>query len=223
MKLFPNFKKASQFFADQDKRLSRLIEIVGPMKMDLDPDESVFQSLSRSIIYQQLHGKAAATIHARFIALFPKHEHPLPKEVKAASVELLRTAGLSNAKSLALIDLADKTEKKLIPDRAATHSMTDLEIVEALTSVRGIGPWTAEMFLIFTLGRPDVLPIGDFAVRKAFGAVYKKGVAPTPEQLLKFGEKWRPYRSIASWYMWRALELAEFNPPKPQKPMKKRS
>ena len=217
MKLYPNFKKASEFFAAQDKELAKLIQLVGPMKIDLDPEQTVFQSLCRSIVYQQLHGKAAATIHARFIALFPNHKHPLPQEVKNASVELLRTAGLSKAKSLALIDLADKTENRLIPDRAATHSMTDQEIVEALTSVRGIGPWTAEMFLIFTLGRPDVLPIGDFAVRKAFGAVYKKGTAPTPQQLSKFGERWRPYRSIASWYMWRASELPEYNLPAKKK------
>ena len=217
MKLFPNSKKASEFFAKEDPTLARLIAQVGPMKLDLDPAESVFESLSRSIIYQQLHGKAAATIHSRFVALFPKQVYPLPKQVRNTSVERLRTAGLSNAKSLALIDLADKTERKLLPERAATLDMSDSEIVEVLTSVRGIGPWTAEMFLIFTLARPDVLPIGDFGVRKGFGAVYGKSTPPTPEELSLFGEQWRPYRSIASWYMWRALELPEFNPPKVRK------
>ena len=168
-----------------------------------------FDALAESIAYQQLSGKAAATIFGRVRALYPKRKWLDPEQLLATPDETLRAAGLSRAKTAALKDLAAKTIDGTVPAGRALIRMSDDEIVARLTAVRGIGRWTVEMLLLFDLGRPDVWPIDDYGVRKGFAKTFGRRKLPTPKQLMKFGEKWRPYRSVAAWYFWRALDTAE--------------
>jgi O-6-methylguanine DNA methyltransferase len=191
-----------------DPALARLVDAVGPCRMRIDHAPSTFVALAEAIVYQQLTGRAAATIFARVCALFPRaHEGPTAQQILRASDEKLRGAGLSRAKVLSLRDLARLARAGEIPTLAELHTMDDEEIVARLTQVRGIGRWTVEMLLIFRLGRPDVLPVDDYGVRKGFAITFKKRELPGRKDLEKRGERWRPYRSVASWYLWRALEL----------------
>jgi 3-methyladenine DNA glycosylase/8-oxoguanine DNA glycosylase len=168
-----------------------------------------FDALAESIAYQQLTGKAAATIFGRVRALYPKRKWLDPKQLLATPDEALRAAGLSRAKTAALKDLAAKTIDGTVPSGRALLRMTDDEIITRLTTVRGIGRWTVEMLLLFNLGRPDVWPVDDYGVRKGFAKTFRRRELPTPKQLMKLGEKWRPYRSVAAWYFWRALDAPE--------------
>jgi DNA-3-methyladenine glycosylase II len=168
-----------------------------------------FDALAESIAYQQLSGKAAATIFGRVRALYPKRKWLDPKQLLATPDETLRGAGLSRAKVSALKDLAAKTIDGTVPSGRALIRMSDDEIIARLTTVRGIGRWTVEMLLLFDLGRPDVWPVDDYGVRKGFAKTFRRRKLPTPKQLMKFGEKWRPYRSVAAWYFWRALDQPE--------------
>jgi 3-methyladenine DNA glycosylase/8-oxoguanine DNA glycosylase len=165
-----------------------------------------FDALAESIAYQQLNGKAAAKIFGRVRALYPETKWLNPEKLLATPDEALRAAGLSRAKTAALKDLASKTIDGTVPSGRALIRMTDDEIVARLTAVRGIGRWTVEMLLLFDLGRPDVWPVDDYGVRKGFAKTFGRRKLPTPKQLMKFGEKWRPYRSAAAWYFWRALD-----------------
>jgi DNA-3-methyladenine glycosylase II len=182
--------------------MARLIETVGPFD-PRPPLEDEFSALARSIMYQQLAGKAAAAIHARFLALFDGRL--TPAAVDAAPVERLRSAGLSGSKAASVKDLAAKVLDGTVPlgDEA---SMSDEEIVARLSSVRGIGRWTAEMFLIFQLRRLDVWPVDDYGVRKGYARAYGLSELPSPKQLMALGERFRPHRTIAAWYCWRAVE-----------------
>jgi len=171
------------------------------------PTHSLFQVLVRSIVYQQLTGKAAATILGRVVRLFAPKRFPTPLDLLEVPPEQLRAAGLSTAKTAALKDLAARALDGTVPSLARVRRMEDEEIVERLTAVRGIGRWTVEMLLIFKLGRPDVLPLGDLGVRKGFALTFGKRKLPEPAALGRRAERWRPYRSVASWYLWRALEL----------------
>jgi DNA-3-methyladenine glycosylase II len=168
-----------------------------------------FDALAESIAYQQLSGKAAATIFGRVRALYPKRKWLDPEQLLATPDETLRAAGLSRAKTAALKDLAAKTIDGTVPSGRALIRMTDDEIITRLTTVRGIGRWTVEMLLLFDLGRLDVWPVDDYGVRKGFAKTFGRRKLPTPKQLMKFGEKWRPYRSVAAWYFWRALDAPE--------------
>jgi 3-methyladenine DNA glycosylase/8-oxoguanine DNA glycosylase len=168
-----------------------------------------FDALAESIAYQQLSGKAAATIFGRVRALYPKRKWLDPEQLLATPDETLRAAGLSRAKTAALKDLAAKTIDGTVPAGRALIRMSDDEIITRLTAVRGIGRWTVEMLLLFDLGRPDVWPVDDYGVQKGFAKTFGRRNLPTPKQLMKFGEKWRPYRSVAAWYFWRALDTAE--------------
>ena len=168
-----------------------------------------FDALAESIAYQQLSGKAAATIWGRVRALYPKTKWLDPAKVLATPDEKLRGAGLSRAKTAAIKDLAAKTLDGTVPSGRALARMSDDEIIARLTQVRGIGRWTVEMLLLFDLGRPDVWPVNDYGVQKGFAKTFRKRKLPTPKQLMKHGEKWRPYRSVAAWYFWRALDQPE--------------
>lgn len=201
-------KAAVKHLSKADKRLSGLIKAAGPFRMEIRAIHSPFETLARNIIYQQLNGTAAAAIHGRVLALFGGRRLS-PADILAAADEELRGAGLSRNKLESLRDLAAKTASGTVPPLAKLRRMSDEEIVESLTQVRGIGRWTVEMLLMFGLGRPDVLPVGDYAVRKGFSLVYEMKEMPTPKELTRHGELWRPYRSVASWYMWRALELPQ--------------
>jgi DNA-3-methyladenine glycosylase II len=165
-----------------------------------------FDALAESIAYQQLSGKAAATIFGRVRALYPKRKWLDPEQLLATPDQALRAAGLSRAKTAALKDLAAKTIDGTVPTGRALIRMSDDEIITRLTAVRGIGRWTVEMLLLFDLGRPDVWPVDDYGVRKGFAKTFGRRKLPTPKQLMKLGEKWRPYRSVAAWYFWRALD-----------------
>jgi len=192
----------------QDRRLGKLIQKVGPFTMQLMETADVFQALARSIVYQQLNGRAAATIFGRVQDAMPG-ALLTPENVQGATDEVLRAAGLSANKLRALRDLTEKTLGGHVPALPHLHTMEDDAIVERLTVVRGIGRWTVEMLLIFRLGRPDVLPVDDYGVRKGFARILGKKELPTPKELLAYGEKWRPFRSVASWYLWRAAEAPE--------------
>jgi DNA-3-methyladenine glycosylase II len=168
-----------------------------------------FDALAESIAYQQLSGKAAATIWGRVRALYPRRKYLDPRLVLQTKDKSLRAAGLSRNKIAALKDLAAKTLDGTVPPARALASMTDEEIIARLVTVRGIGRWTVEMLLLFDLGRPDIWPVHDYGVRKGFAKTFGRRKLPTPKQLLKFGEKWRPYRSVAAWYFWRALDKPE--------------
>jgi DNA-3-methyladenine glycosylase II len=204
-----------------DPKLGRLIERAGPFMLRLASSQSPFEALVESIVYQQLHGKAAATIHKRMLESF--HDvcgvgvHPSAQHLLDCPNEQLRTAGLSHNKMLALRDLAARTVDGTVPTLARIRRMSDEEIIEHLTQVRGIGRWTAEMFLMFRLGRPDVLPVSDYGVRKGFALTFQRlkptakvtpGDLPSAEVMQKRARRWAPWRSVASWYMWRACDLA---------------
>jgi len=190
-----------------DPVLARLIDKVGPFGMELQRIPSVFGALAQAIVYQQLTGKAAATIFARLCALFRDTTDGLtPEQILRASDERLRSAGLSRSKVLSLQDLARKAKSGELPTLADVRRLDDESIIEHLTAVRGIGRWTAEMLLIFRLGRPDVLPLDDYGVRKGFGVAFRKKELPSKKDVEKRGERWRPYRSVATWYLWRALD-----------------
>lgn len=180
---------------------------MGPCRLAIAPKQSPYQALLESIVYQQLTGKAAATIYGRVCASFGSRRCPGAEKVADAPEDQLRAAGLSRSKVAAVKDLAERTLAGEIPTRRVAERLSDSELVERLTAVRGIGTWTVEMFLIFTLGRPDVLPLDDYGIRKGFARAYGRDVLPKPKELAALGEKWRPYRTTASWYLWRALEL----------------
>ncbi|MGK3990483.1 methylated-DNA--[protein]-cysteine S-methyltransferase [Sorangium sp. So ce136] len=192
-----------------DPALARLIDAVGPFRMRLDRTSSLFVALAEAIVYQQLTGKAAATIFARVRSLFSRaHEGPTPEQILRASDEKLRAAGLSRAKLLALRDLARRAADGELPTLAEARGMEDEALVERLTQVRGIGRWTVEMLLMFRLGRPDVLPVDDYGIRKGFAIAFEQGDLPARKELEQRGARWRPYRTVASWYLWRAVEQA---------------
>jgi len=194
--------------AQSDKRLAKIIRRAGPLTLKPDRLQDTFQALLRAIIYQQLSGKAAATIHGRAVAAFGDRKKITPQRLLGAKDEEIRAVGMSRAKVAAVKDLAAKTLDGTVPSVAKLRRMSDEEIIERLTSVRGIGVWTVEMLLMFRLGRPDVLPVSDLGVRKGFMLTYGHEEMPKPSALLDHGERWRPYRSVASWYLWRACDLA---------------
>jgi DNA-3-methyladenine glycosylase II len=205
---------------ERDAKLGALIDRVGPFAMRLDPSPSPFESLLEAILYQQLHGKAAATIHRRVREFFGGD--PAPQALIDTPDERLRACGVSGNKIKAMKDLAAKTLDGTVPSHAAIKKMSDADIVERLTEVRGIGPWTVEMLLIFRMGRPDVLPVTDYGVRKGYALTFMKipksrALAaedlPKPDVVFKRGQRWKPFRSVASWYLWRACDFARSTPP----------
>lgn len=189
-----------------DPVMRRLIEDIGPFTLKPRVGRSPFESLARAIAYQQLHDKAAESILKRFIALFPGRRFPRPEELLAVHMRSVRNAGFSRPKILALRDLAAKTLDGTVPTNRMIRQLADEAIIRRLIEVRGIGRWTVEMLLIFQLGRPDVLPVDDFGLRNGFRIAYRRPAMPTPKQLLQYGERWRPYRTTASWYLWRAAD-----------------
>ena len=193
-----------------DAALARVIDAVGPFRLELKTTPSIFGALAEAIVYQQLTARAAATIFARVRALFPRaHAGPTAEQILRVSDEKLRAAGLSRSKLLSLRDLARRATGGEIPTLAEVHRMEDEAIIERLTAVRGVGRWTVEMLLIFRLGRPDVLPADDYGIRKGFAIAFKKRELPARGDLEKRGARWKPYRTVASWYLWRAVELAK--------------
>ena len=199
-----NRARAIRELSKVDPALGKIIAQVGPFKINGDDVRHPVATLARAITGQQLSGRVAQVIYGRLEQLLGKVG---PEQILASDRETLRKVGLSYAKVAALQDLAAKAQAGVVPTAAVLHRLSDDEIVERLTAVRGIGRWTVEMLLMFRLGRPDVLPADDLGIRKGFQKVYRKRELPKPKAILAYGERWRPYRTIASWYLWRSLEL----------------
>ena len=189
-----------------DPTLAALIKRIGPFTLKLTPLTSLFEAILRSIVYQQLHGKAAATIHARVMVVLAPSGGATPTALSKTPDAALRSAGLSRNKLRAIRDLAAQCQAGVVPSRSLARTLTDDELVTRLTSIHGVGPWTVHMLLIFYLGRPDVLPTGDFAIRLGFQKLYKKRQSPSPATISQQARRWQPYRSVASWYLWRSLD-----------------
>jgi DNA-3-methyladenine glycosylase II len=205
------------YLSKKDPVLARLIRDVGAYTFAPQPARSPFEALVRAVAHQQLNGTAAETILRRFIALFPKRTFPHPGDIPKVPDRAIRAAGFSGAKIAAIRDISAKTIHGIIPSSSLIKHLPDDEIIERLTTVRGVGRWTVEMLLIFKLGRMDVLPADDFGVRYGFKAAYKRKEMPAPKELLAFGERWRPYRTIGAWYMWRASDIERKRIAKPKK------
>src|SRR5579862_5199429 len=212
---------ACEHLSRVDRQLARVIVKSGACRLQQETTQSIFAALLEPIIYQQLNGKVAATITSRLKALFPENTQrlrtrrglvagfPSPEQILAASEELLRSAGLSRAKMLAIRDLAAKTLDGTVPTVKQASRMSDEELIERLDSVRGVGRWTVEMLLLFRLGRPDVLAVDDYGVRKGFARMKKLAELPKPKELAAYGLRWSPHRSVASWYLWRAADMKD--------------
>ncbi len=205
-----DLSEAVRHLSQRDEVLRALIADTVPFAIDVADAQSPYQVLLESIAYQSISGKAAATIFGRIKALGADGRPPAPDQMLKIPAGKLRKAGLSGAKVQAMKDLAKKALSGIVPTHDEAVTLSDDELVERLVSVRGIGAWTVEMFLIFRLGRPDVLPIHDLGVKKGWSVAYGKKHMPKPKELLEFGERWRPYRTVASWYMWRAFERAGY-------------
>jgi DNA-3-methyladenine glycosylase II len=203
-----DLRAAIEHLSAKDPQLAKVMEGAEEFCIRSDEGESPYEVLLSAITYQSISGKAAETIFGRIKALGSNGRAPTPEEMLRLRKSTLRKAGLSGAKVIAMKDLARKTLTGVVPSHDEAVKISDEELVERLTAVRGIGVWTVEMFLIFRLGRPDVLPIHDLAVKKGWSVTYGKKHMPKPKELLAFGERWRPYRTVASWYMWRAFERA---------------
>ncbi len=217
-----NVAEAVSALSAADPKLGQLIERVGPFTLRMPGTQSPFEALARSIIYQQLHGKAAAAIHSRMIEGFGLvcgvGVHPAPEHLLECPTEQLRGAGLSRNKILALRDLAAKTLDGTVPTLARIRRMPDQAIIDHLTQVRGIGRWTVEMMLIFRLGRTDVLPVDDYGVRRGFALTFlglkpttkvTPALLPKADVMQRRAKRWTPWSSVASWYLWRACDLAD--------------
>jgi len=199
--------QATAYLARKDPVLKGIIKKAGQLRLERDTKRSIFEALIRAIAHQQLHGRAARRILARFLALFPKSgKFPKPNAVLRIPARKLRAVGFSHAKVKAIRDIASKAEHGLVPSIQKAKLMTDAEVIQALLPLRGVGRWTAEMILIFTLGRLDVLPVDDFAIREGFRIAYKKRTQPKLKALAAYGARWAPWRSIAGLYLWRVAD-----------------
>jgi DNA-3-methyladenine glycosylase II len=192
----------------KDTRFAALIGRVGPPRLDIQRQRSPYEALIRAIAHQQLHGRAAEAILARFSALFPGDGFPEPDAVMATAETALRGCGFSGGKVAAIRDICAKALDGTVPTRRQSHRLTDEALIERLTSIRGVGRWTVEMLLIFTLGRPDVLPVDDFGVREGYRVLHELDVQPKPKELGLIGTAWAPHRSLATWYLYRAADEA---------------
>ena len=199
-----NHRPSVRYLKRVDPVLAQVIEQVGPCRIQLRTDGTHFQALTRAIVFQQLSGKAAGTIFSRFNALFPDNS-PVPEAVLATSDEQLRAVGLSRQKVGYMRDLSLKVTTGDLPLDAVQH-MEDDDLIAHLVQVKGIGRWTAQMFLMFRLGRPDVLPEHDLGIQNAIRKAYRMRKRPTPKQVKRVGAKWSPHSSVASWYLWRSLD-----------------
>ena len=197
-----NIDKGLKHLKKVDEKMGRLI--VEFEKPEFKKDSNYFEALVRAIVYQQLSGKAAATIYKRFKILFPQNKHFTPIMVKERSHEELRSAGLSNQKASYIHNIANAFYTGAVPKDIDT--IGDNEVIECLTTVKGVGPWTAKMFLMFTLNRPDVFPVTDLGIQKGFQLFFQFDVLPSTKKMMEIAEAWRPYRTLASWYLWRLVE-----------------
>ena len=193
----------------KDERFAALIVRIGPPRLDIQRQRSPYEALVRAVAHQQLHGRAAETILGRFSALFPNDAFPAPDAVIATAENSLRGCGFSAGKVAAIRDICAKALDGTVPTRRQSLRLTDAALIERLTSIRGVGRWTVEMLLIFTLGRPDVLPVDDFGVREGYRVLLGLEAQPKPKTLGEIGLAWAPHRSLATWYLYRAADEAK--------------
>jgi len=198
-----NHNIALRHLSHADKRMEKLIDKFGPPNFNLM--NNYYESLVRSIVYQQLSGKAASTIYERFLDLFVFDIYPEPKDILAVSIETLRSSGLSYQKVNYIRDLSEKWQDGTM-NLTDIDSMTDEEISSELIKVKGIGQWTADMFLMFTLGRPDVFPFGDLGIQKGVMIITNMNRLPTQKEMERKTKKWQPYRTVAAWYLWKLVD-----------------
>ena len=201
--------KALRGLSASDPVMRRIIQEHGPCTLEPENHGSPFQSLVQAVAHQQLNGTAANTILRRFVKLVPSRRFPRPDDLAGVSDETLRGVGFSRAKVAAIRDIAAKTLEGIIPTARQIQRLSDDEIITRLTEVRGVGRWTVEMLLIFQLGRPDVLPAEDFGVRSGFRIAYRRRELPKVKELLAFGERWKPHRTTAAWYLWQVANRAK--------------
>lgn len=195
--------------ANADPVLGALIARIGPCGLTKARDREArepYEALVRAIAYQQLHGRAAETILARFLALYPGATFPGPAQVLGTDPATLRGCGFSASKVAAILDIAAHAASGAVPNRRAAMRLSDAELIERLTAIRGVGRWTVEMLLMFTLARPDILPVDDFGVREGYRLLHDLPAQPKPRDLAAIGEAWAPFRSYAAWYLWRAVD-----------------
>ena len=197
----------------RDRRFAALIRRVGPPQLGVQRARSPYEALTRAIAHQQLHGRAAEAILARFMALYPDHAFPPPEDVLHTPEDVLRGCGFSGSKIASIRSIAAGAVDGTVPGRRACARLADEALIDRLTSLRGVGRWTVEMLLIFTLGRPDVLPVDDFGVREGYRVLHGLDTQPKPRALAELGLPWAPYRSLAAWYLWRASDEAKRQPP----------
>ena len=198
--------KATRHLIKVDPDLAKVVRNIGSCTLKPDKSRTVYASLVRSIVYQQLNGKVAGVILNRLLDLFPGKRFPSPESILSISIDRLRGAGLSNQKAQYIRNIAQASIDGIVPDSRKANRMTDQQLINQLTSIKGVGRWTVEMLLIFRLGRPDVLPATDYGVQKGFAIVKCLDKHPKPKQLIVAGECWSPYRTVATWYLWRATE-----------------
>jgi len=197
--------EAEKELSKRCKRFAAIVKNHDPYPTSFAKNKDPYRALIRAVVFQQLSGKAASTIHGRVLALWPDKDHPDPEDILALDPALLRGAGLSRQKIAAIQDIAQKRIEGVIPQSRALSRLPDEEIIERLTAARGVGRWTVEMYLMFTLGRPDVLPIDDLGVRKGAEKLYRRSF--TPKELGAYGERWAPWRSAASGHLWRLMDV----------------
>jgi DNA-3-methyladenine glycosylase II len=200
-----NRKVSTEFLKSTCPNMAGLIREKGAFRLRVNSDTDLFASLASSIAYQQLSGKAAATIYGRFEALFDDNT-PLARVAVDLPVQTLRSVGLSNNKALSIIDLAEHVCSGSLPSARRMAQLDDEAVINSLCQVRGIGPWTAQMHLIFTMGRPDVMPATDLGIQKGVQLTYKLSSLPKPDEVLETTRHLAPYRSVASWYLWRVVD-----------------
>jgi DNA-3-methyladenine glycosylase II len=185
------------------------IRRVGPCRLATEQDRDPYQALVTAIAHQQLHGNAARAILGRFVALYPGVPFPTPQQVLSTDETALRACGFSASKTAAIRDIAAKAAEGVVPTRRVAARLSDAELIERLTVIRGVGRWTVEMLLMFTLGRKDILPVDDFGVREGYRLLYALEAQPKPRDMAALGEAWAPYRSVAAWYLWRAADAGK--------------
>jgi DNA-3-methyladenine glycosylase II len=206
-------REAREHLSQACHRFAALIERIGPTKPRVERGRGLYEALIRAIAHQQLHGKAAEAILARFAALYAADGFPSPEQVLDTDDIILRGCGFSAAKLAAVRDICAKTLDGTVPTKRQAGRIPDEELIERLTSIRGVGRWTVEMLLIFTLGRPDVLPVDDFGVREGYRVLHELDAQPKPRALAELGLPWAPHRSMATWYLYRAVEEARRQAP----------
>lgn len=198
------YRQAGEYLAALDPDWARHVAATGPCLHQATPGREPYEALVRAIAYQQLHARAAEAILGRLLALFPQHAFPPPEQLLAASPQTLRACGFSASKMATIQGIAQARLDGLVPTREAALAMSDDALIERLVALRGVGRWTVEMLLIYSLERSDILPVDDFGVREGYRRLKGLDKAPTPAQMRSLGGTWRPYRTVAAWYLWRA-------------------